>query len=82
MILPRTGLKGALELAERMRRAVQELGLDHRGNGPGVVTVSLGAASFRPGQEEVMESLIEAADRELYKAKEGGRNLVRPVPVP
>ncbi len=82
VILPRTGLKGALELAERMRRAVQELGLDHRGNGPGVVTVSLGAASFRPGQEEVMESLIEAADRELYKAKEGGRNLVRPVPVP
>ena len=80
VILPRTGLTGALELAERMRRGVQALGLKHRGNGPGVVTISLGAASFRPKQGEAVESLIEAADKELYQAKEGGRNLVRPLP--
>jgi diguanylate cyclase (GGDEF)-like protein len=77
-VLPRTDLAGALELAQRMRREVAGLGLDHRGNGPGVVTISLGAASVRPDRDDPPESLIEAADKELYRAKEGGRNRVRP----
>ena len=80
VVLPRTDLRGALELAERMRRAVAELGLGHKGNEPGVVTISLGAAVIRPAHEQAPEILVEAADKQLYKAKEGGRNRVRPEP--
>lgn len=77
-VLPRTDLEGALGLAERMRLAVADLRLKHRGNKPGVVTISLGVASVRPGHDQNPETLVEAADAQLYKAKEGGRNRVQP----
>ena len=39
------------------------------------VTVSLGVATF-PKHASNKEALIEAADKSLYRAKEGGRNRV------
>ncbi|MEH6625443.1 MAG: diguanylate cyclase [Motiliproteus sp.] len=60
-------------LAERLRMAVENLeveGLEEHGP----VTVSLGTAMRHQG--ELLNDLIERADRALYRAKEGGRNRV------
>ncbi len=75
VILPETGTQGAVEVAERIRREV----LERTFNGPGsarlVVTVSIGVATF-PLHAHSRHSLVEAADRALYCAKDQGRNRV------
>jgi diguanylate cyclase (GGDEF)-like protein/PAS domain S-box-containing protein len=66
IILPDTELKGAYEVAERIRISVKAMtGL----------TISLGISSFSP---EILnwEELIEKADAALYRAKQKGRNRV------
>lgn len=66
LILPGVGLKGALGVAERIRRSVKaECG----------ITVSLGVSSF-PQYASTIEDLIRSADRALYKAKSKGKDLV------
>jgi diguanylate cyclase len=40
----------------------------------GKVTLSTGAALFRPG--ETMEAFVQRADVALYQSKKSGRNLV------
>ena len=40
------------------------------------VTISAGVAAYRPG--EPLSDLIERSDEALYRAKDGGRNLVMP----
>ena len=78
ILLPGTDLVGALAVAESVRQAVQSLGIDHRGNPPGVVTASVGVAAFVPAYlENQPVELIELADQALYEAKSSGRNQVR-----
>ena len=78
ILLPGTDLVGALAVAESVRQAVQSLGIDHRGNPPGVVTASVGVAAFVPAHlENQPVELIELADQALYEAKSSGRNQVR-----
>ena len=64
----------ALQAAERVRRTIERepISLD------GVtvrVTISIGIATF-PEHGKDIESLVGRADRELYRAKESGRNRV------
>lgn len=76
-LLPGTPTSGALEVAERLRSAVEERALAHEHSSAGpVVTVSLGAATFDPAGEPGadMESLLARADAALYRAKNAGRN--------
>ncbi len=70
VILPDTGLKGAMKLAEDIRRRVEQANLE----GIGKITVSIGVAQMRRG-EEVIE-LINRADEAMYKAKAKGKNRV------
>jgi two-component system cell cycle response regulator len=66
--------------AERMRSAIEDLGIPHPGlTPPGVVTVSGGVASLGPG--ETVASLLGRADAALYRAKEEGRNRIVGAPV-
>jgi len=44
--------------------------------GKGKVTVSLGVGFHNPGEDENSESLVNAADKALYKAKANGKNRV------
>lgn len=66
IILPDTGPDDAAQVAERLRKAVQVAT---------PVTISLGCSSV---SDELCDkqTLLCAADRALYRAKEGGRNRV------
>lgn len=75
-------LAGADELlarrnADAVHAAIRGLALPHAGNADcgGLVTVSIGVATYRPGVEPVAaEVLVARADKMLYEAKRLGRN--------
>ena len=81
VLLPGASLAGARIVAERLRRAVEELGIANADAPRGHVSVSIGVASLVPSLDDKglcakAQSLIEAADAGLYAAKRGGRNAV------
>lgn len=67
---------GALNLAERVRAAIQALGMPHEDSSHAVVTVSLGVAVTQPVLGEASQTLISRADEALYRAKHAGRNRI------
>lgn len=76
-VLGNTAIKAAVDLAETIRSAVEEMKIPHGyREGSNLVTISLGVACFFPDKTKSMAELIEAADKALYRAKEGGRNKV------
>jgi len=70
-----TNIKGAIMLAEKLRKAVQkkpfEIGM-YRIN----LTVSFGVVEMRQGNYNDAAQLIRDADMLLYRAKDNGRNRV------
>ncbi len=76
ILLPQTSLAGAMELAERLRKALEARLVYHAGRQIGV-TASFGVASY-PEAVATHEALFPAADRALYLAKREGRNRVKP----
>lgn len=77
VLLPGTDVAGCARLGERIRSALRQAALPHARNTPAcLVTASLGGAVCRPASERSAGpgSLLEAADRALYAAKEGGRD--------
>jgi diguanylate cyclase (GGDEF)-like protein/PAS domain S-box-containing protein len=75
VILPNTSGLGAAHVAEIIRQSVQELEIVHSNSLAGKhVTLSLGVASIIPAAHFKPQTLIEAADKALYEAKNGGRN--------
>ena len=69
VIMPETGIEGAMRVAERLRTAAMEKSIP----GVGSVTISLGVAVF-PEHAEVRDALVECADHALYVAKHAGKN--------
>ena len=68
---------GARAVGERLRQAVLALALPHPASSAGgLVSVSIGAASHRPGEGGSAEALMAAADAALYRAKQRGRDRV------
>ena len=74
VMLPDTPARGALEVAERIRRAIEEAPFS-ADTGRVLCTVSIGVATY-PEDGRTMDALLARADRALYLAKEGGRNRV------
>lgn len=77
VLLPNTDVAGCARIGERLRQAIRDAGLAHTSNASsGVVTVSVGGATCRPALERSAgtSSLVEAADRALYVAKQSGRD--------
>jgi diguanylate cyclase (GGDEF)-like protein len=72
-LLPLTLLTGAANLAERLRAAIAGTPV-YSGDTPIAVTVSIGVAEHQRG--ESAEQTLARADRNLYAAKENGRNRV------
>jgi len=79
VLLPGATLEGAMIVAERIRKLVETAGspaLPEPGTHPRLSTVSCGVASCYPSESNCQEELLDAADKALYQAKAGGRNLV------
>jgi diguanylate cyclase (GGDEF)-like protein len=75
IILPEAGLQDTLERAERLRNDVRNIDFHHRGQALGMVTLSVGVAAY-PEHGLTSESLLQAADEALYRAKAEGRDRV------
>ena len=74
LVLPGETLETSKQLAERIRKAIQELEID--ANGETIkVTASMGISEARPGEAEYHPT-VKRADEALYEAKNSGRNSV------
>ena len=77
LLLPTTDPTAAAKVAERVRLAVERLGLEHPQNLTGVATISLGVAAGPATDGGSVERFRKCADAALYQAKSDGRNRVR-----
>jgi diguanylate cyclase (GGDEF)-like protein/PAS domain S-box-containing protein len=77
LLLPNTSEAGALAIAERARRAVRTLAIEHRATPETIVTISLGVGWLVPGHGGMEAGdLVTAADVALYDSKTRGRDMV------
>jgi diguanylate cyclase (GGDEF)-like protein len=76
MILPRTDMVSAYNLAERIRELITELELTSADGEPIEVTSSFGISAFPESGASDGEELVRLADRALYRAKRTGKNRV------
>ncbi|OUR96349.1 hypothetical protein A9Q84_08310 [Halobacteriovorax marinus] len=75
ILLPSTNLKQAFEIAERLRKLVEEHDFNYEGKIL-PVTASIGVADYRQGVNNGTD-LFKRSDEAVYKAKECGRNQVQ-----
>ena len=75
IVLPGTGLDGAVDVAQALSRLIAGLAISHARSASGQsITLSQGIASLTPEKETSSEDLIHRADQALYQAKQQGRN--------
>lgn len=73
ILFPNTEENDAKAVCERLRKEVESLVWIE---GPERVTISGGVASYQHGSVSTEEMIIRNADKNLYMAKESGRNMV------
>jgi diguanylate cyclase (GGDEF)-like protein len=80
LILPETDLDGAVSVAEKVRGLVEQERMALEGGDEISLTLSIGLTSLSDFEQRpvAIVELIAQADRSLYRAKEAGRNQVRP----
>ena len=77
VLLPDTNNLGAMKIAEKIRRNIENLDIEHeRSHLHHKLTVSLGVNSIIPSPNKEKQEFIENADRALYKAKDNKKNIV------
>ena len=78
VILPETDFQGGMALAYRLRDNISKMSFEADSNKSTRITASLGVTTFDPAihNNTTAEMMIAQADRDLYKAKEAGRNKV------
>ncbi|TNI52327.1 GGDEF domain-containing protein [Aeromonas veronii] len=77
LLLPCTGMQGALQVADNVRQALKELAIPHQKSlVSGRVTCSFGVATLIPDNSMKIADLIQKADAALYQAKHNGRDRI------
>lgn len=77
MVLPNTDLKGAHRVAKEVQEAVGALRIKHRSSIVSeYITLSYGVAAMVAQEDTPAKTLLESADKCLYKAKAIGRNKI------
>ena len=80
-MLPECDLEAAATKAEAVRLAVATLAIPHAASPSGdQVTLSIGVAAAIPSLQTHPDTLVSAADAQLYQAKVEGRDRVRAAP--
>jgi diguanylate cyclase (GGDEF)-like protein len=80
IILPEQTQESGIAMAERLRRAIEELEIPHGARKPPeAITISAGVAAVREDEKNA-ESLLKEVDAALYEAKQAGRNRISPQP--
>jgi len=76
IIMPNTPFNKAMEIAEKIRSSLAQHPLKRKNSKEsiGKVTLSIGVSGFKINDS--IESLIERADKAMYRAKNNGRNQV------
>lgn len=76
-VLPHASAETGRVAAERLRQAVERLGLPHEASTAGAcVTISVGVGHAVPRPGDDLSGVLSLADAALYEAKGGGRNRV------
>jgi diguanylate cyclase (GGDEF)-like protein len=75
VIMKNTDIKGAVVLAEKLRKAVYQRPFEVGGHSI-TLMMSLGVAEMQPGETMDAAQLLREADILLYRAKDAGRNRV------
>jgi len=76
IILPGARTESATSIATHLRDTLLEAKMPHIASETGIVTLSIGVATFDVEKEKDAISLIQAAAQALYRAKQSGRNQV------
>jgi len=73
VLLPETNARNAFGIAEKIRKNIFQLDLNHGKSKTGIVTVSIGIAALK-GNELNKVDLFKNTDTALYLAKDAGKN--------
>ncbi|NIX01393.1 MAG: diguanylate cyclase, partial [Phycisphaerae bacterium] len=81
IILPETDINGAMVIAERLRKKIENhpfrlIASDLETPQEIHITVSIGVSQALPSSKITAQELIEQGDRAMYTAKKTGRNKV------
>ncbi len=75
LILPETGIAGAIDLAKRMLSIIKERHVEPFEGGSFGVSLSVGVTGLKPDRDDA-DALIKRADKALYTSKRSGRGRV------
>lgn len=76
-IMPGTDVDGAFFIADAFRKSLVAMGIAHKSGDKGVVTASVGIATFSGDELQLSTAeLLHRADEALYDAKAAGRDRV------
>lgn len=74
-ILPNTHINGAQKVAQAILLKIESLKIEHKASEVApIVTASLGIITIVAASQSKKQLFIESADKQLYLAKDGGRN--------
>ena len=75
ILLPNTSTETAIRIAQRVRIGIEQCEYIDQPSGD-TIHVTISAGISRLSNDDSLESLIQSADKSLYKAKDSGRNKV------